>query len=188
MSGIARRFTAPVASSRQEPRADEETAMTPLSRWGATAALVAACAAGAGMAVPAHAQDVALVRVRVDADDVVLRNGQAYYLDARGGRYERVSIDRDRNGLPVYYRVVRRPRYDAWYGWPSATFDDDYRPPARRVDCSSSGNCTVKYYDPRYDRRLYRAGYGDGYRGDRRDRGDHGDRGDRGSRGDRDDD
>jgi hypothetical protein len=80
----------------------------------------------------------------------------------------------DRYGRPVYYRVVpARGRYNdgppygnayGYYGnrYNSAyntRYDTDYSQTAQRVNCSRSGNCTVKYYDPRYDRRDTRVRY-----------------------------
>ena len=149
--------------------------MTPLSRWVPPAVLAVALGAVAGAPAPLLAQEVA---VRVDAGTVVVRDGQAYARDARSGRYERVQVRRDRNGRLVYVRPVpRRPYVGYREGYGRYAFDDEYRPPARKVDCSSNGHCTVKYFDP-----YYRALYGGGDR----DRGRHGGRDrDRGGDGDR---
>lgn len=136
--------------------------MTLLSRRFAPAVLAVAFGAMAG----AHAQDAGKVQVRVDPAAVVVRNGQAHARDARSGRLEPVQVRRDRHGRLVYVRVVSRPpRFDPYRD--GVAFDDRYRPPARQVRCSSSGNCTVTYFDP-----YYRALFGGGRRG----RGDHGDR------------
>lgn len=154
--------------------------MTP-TRCLVLAALVAVLAGA-----PASAQERAFVRV--DADDVVVHDGQAYV--SRGGRYERVVVRRDQYGRPGYYRIVSRHRgYGYGYGGQPYYDTEPYRAPSTRVDCSNGGNCTMYWYDPRYDRRLYRGYGGYGYRGDRgghRDRGDH--RGDDRNHGARDDD
>ena len=122
--------------------------MTPLSRWIAPALLALGTVAGASG--PARAQDT--VQVRVASDKVVVRDGQAYTRDARSGRYERLVVRRDRNGRLAYFRVVPRNTYYGGYGYYGGyAFDDtEYRPSARKVDCSSNGNCTVSYYDPYY--------------------------------------
>lgn len=161
--------------------------MTPLSRWGAPALLVLWTVAG--MPGPAQAQQA--VPARVEADKVVVRNGQAYTRDARSGRYERVAVRRDRSGRLVYFRAVPRNGYGNYGGRGGYAFDDtEFRPTARKVDCNSNHHCTVSYFDP-----YYRALYGGGYRsrGDHgRDRGRDRDRrdggGDRRDRGGRDDD
>ena len=157
--------------------------MATLTRLLAPALLAAGLGFGAMAAVPAaHAQDDALTRVIVDVADVVLRGGQPYY---RHGQYtpnDRLVVQRDRYGRPVYYRVVPRysnagPPYGNAYGYYrnnpgyDTRYDTRYATPSRRVSCSSSGNCTVKYYDPNYDRRgAYNAV--PRYRGDRRWRDD----------------
>jgi len=122
----------------------------------------AVLAAGFGMgamALPqqAHAQD-ALTRVLVDVSDVILRGGQPYYRHGNYGPDDRLIVQRDRYGRPVYYRTMHRagPPYGNAYGY--------YRNGAGSRDnvrCNSRGKCTVTYYDPRRDR--------DGYRGYRRD-------------------
>ena len=144
--------------------------MITLSRWMAPAVLAAGLSFGA--AVPAHAQDNTWTRVLVDAADVALRGGQPYY---RYGDYrdaDRLVVVRDRYGRPVYYRLVRVDRGRVTYPYYGNAYyrDPDYANTARRVTCSHSGNCTVTYYDPRYDNRGYATRY-DGRRWDRRGHG-----------------
>src|ERR671912_945337 len=148
--------------------------MAILTRWLAPAALAVGLGFGALTPAPAQAQDT-LTRVLVDIADVVLRGGQPYYRHGNYGQHDRLYVQRDRYGRPVYYRVVpprqshygppygnaygyynnrydnRYDRYDTRYD--NRYYDTRYQPPAQRVTCSRSGNCTVKYYDPRYDRR-----------------------------------
>lgn len=136
--------------------------MTTLSRWLAPAVIAAGLASAAWFPAPAHAQDDTLARVLVDVADVVLRGGQPYYRHGNYGDDERLIVQRDRYGRPVYYRTVRSgpPYGNAWGYWNNG-------PGARRVTCNRNGNCTVSYYDPRYDRRGY-GRYDERY--DRRDR------------------
>ena len=134
------------------------------ARWLAPLALATACGVAGLVPKPAHAQDAQWMRVTVDAADVVVRGGQPYY---RYGGYrdsDRIIVGRDRDGRPVYYRIVDlrdwRDRDQNRYGdrrhhrrhyraaWPAYT--DDYNPTARRVTCNKYGNCTVTWYDPRY--------------------------------------
>lgn len=128
--------------------------MITLSRWMAPAVLAAGLGLG-GAAIPAHAQDNTWTRVLVDAADVALRGGEPYY---RYGNYrddDRLVVVRDRYGRPVYYRLVRVEGGRVPYYGNVYYRDPDYANTARRVTCSHSGNCTVKYYDPRYDHRGY---------------------------------
>ena len=136
--------------------------MITLSRWLAPAVMAAGLAFASMVPAPARAQDATLTRVLVDVADVVLRGGQPYY---RYGNYrddDRLIVSRDRYGRPVYYRVVR---VDRGYGNPYYVrnpYDTRYDT-ARTVKCKKNGDCTVKYYDPRYDRRGYQSNYGSGY-------------------------
>ena len=77
--------------------------MKTLTRWMAPAVLAAGFGMGA-MALPqqAHAQD-ALTRVLVDVSDVILRGGQPYYRHGNYGPDDRLIVQRDRYGRPVYY-------------------------------------------------------------------------------------
>lgn len=168
--------------------------MAPPSRWMSHALLAAMVGAAACMAAPAQAQDAATVRVRVAADDVVVRGGHAYWFNDRTDRYERLVVQRDRDRRPSYYRVVPRAWYYGAHGYSNGLHD--YRPPVSRVKCTDAGNCTVQYYDPRYDPRAYgypgayrgeyRSGYRDGYRDGSRNR--YRDGSDDGARGDQRDD
>lgn len=140
--------------------------MATLTRWLTTTAL----AAGIGMATlavpaPAHAQsgdDIA--RVIVDVADVIFRGGYPYY--RHGGSYgygDRLIVERDRYGRPVYYRAVTRsgPPYGKAHG-----YWKKHQP--SRVSCDRRGRCTTRYYDPRYDRRYDNRYYSyDRYRYDR---------------------
>jgi hypothetical protein len=140
--------------------------MITLSRWFAPAVMATGLGLASMMPAPARAQDDTLTRVLVDVADVVLRGGQPYY---RHGNYrddDRLIVGRDRYGRPVYYRVVR---VDRGYGNPYYVrnpYDTRYDT-ARTVKCKKNGDCTVKYYDPRYDRRGYYTHY-DGRHYDRR--------------------
>ena len=139
----------------------------------------AVLAAGLGMAAiaapaPAQAQSDDLVRVLVNVADVVLRGSTPYYRHGDYGYDDRLTMQRDRYGNPVYYRYVPRnvsyrqgPPYGNAYGYhrngPGAV---------GKTKCKKNGKCTVTYYDGRYDRDA-RYGYNN-VRYDRRwgDRGD----------------
>src|SRR5688500_4074079 len=85
-------------------------AMATVTRWLASTAL----AAGLGMAMlatpaPAQAQSGDdLARVIVDVADVIFRSGHPYYRHGDYGYNDRLLIERDRYGRPVYYRMVDR--------------------------------------------------------------------------------
>ncbi|MCC7249257.1 MAG: hypothetical protein IT473_11610 [Lysobacter sp.] len=122
-----------------------------LFRWLTTPALATALAVAAFAPAPASARDD-LIRVVVDLGDVVIRAGHPYYRHGGYGYDDRLIVDRDRYGRPIYYRYVPRaaqyrPPYGNAYGY-SRYGDDRY---TRRV-CDSRGRCRVQYYDPRYDR------------------------------------
>lgn len=142
--------------------------MTTLTRWLAPAVIATGLASAALVPAPAHAQDDTLTRVLVDVADVVLRGGQPYYRYGNGGYDDRLIVQRDRYGRPVYYRMAPAqtrsgpPYGNAWGYWNNG-------PGARRVTCNRNGNCTVSYYDPQYDRRGYDR-YGRYDRYDRHDR------------------
>lgn len=132
--------------------------MATLTRWLASTAL----AAGLGMAAlgapaPAHAQsDDDLVRVIVDVADVIFRGGYPYYRYGDYGYNDRLIMERDRYGRPVYYRYEPRtyrsgPPYGNAYGY----WRNQRRDYENRVKCDRNGRCTTRYYDPRYDRRGY---------------------------------
>ena len=138
---------------------------------------VLALALGAGFSVPAapvQAQDD-LTRAIVDIADVVFRAGVPYYRYGDYGRYDRLVVQRDRYGRPVYYRYVPRevyrqgPPYGNAYGYQR---NRGYPVTGQRnMKCNKHGKCKVAYYDPRYDR----DGRHDRYYDDRRWR-DHDDR------------
>ena len=96
--------------------------MATLTRWLASTAL----AASLGMATlavpaPAHAQDD-LTRVIVDVADVIFRGGYPYYRYGDSGYDDRLMVDRDRYGRPVYYRYApdnyrNGPPYGNAYGY-----------------------------------------------------------------------
>jgi hypothetical protein len=124
---------------------------------------VLAVAMGAGFAMPAapvQAQDD-LARVLVGIADVVFREGVPYYRYGDYGRNDRLVLQRDRYGRPVYYRYVpARP------GPPHGNAHGDWRNGPgkgyRGVDCNKHGKCKVTYYDSRYDRSEH--GWWDGHR------------------------
>lgn len=134
--------------------------MKTLTRMMAPAVLAAGLGMGA-LAVPQQAQAQDLTRVLVDVADVILRGGQPYYRYGNYSQNDRLIVQRDRYGRPVYYRTVHRagPPYGNAYGY--------YRngPGSRNhVKCNKKGKCKATYYDPRYDR----DGYSDRYRKDDR--------------------
>jgi hypothetical protein len=118
---------------------------------------VLAIALGAGFAAPVapvQAQDQ-LTRVLVDIADVAFRAGVPYYRYGDYGRYDRLVLQHDRYGRPVYYRYVpvrvsarQGPPYGNAYGYRQHGPDRVYRD----VDCNKHGKCKVTYYDSRYDR------------------------------------
>lgn len=131
-------------------------AMNTISRILAPSVLAVALGAGFAMpAAPARAQDD-LTRVLVDIADVVFQSGQPYYRYGDYGRYDRLVVQPDRYGRPVYYRYVPvrvSSRHDAppygnangyWRNGPGSGYRD--------VDCNKHGKCKVTYYDTRHDR------------------------------------
>jgi len=155
----------------------EENAMS-LTRYLAPAVLAASLGAAAFAApTPAQAQSDDWVRVLVNVADVVMRGNIPYYRYGDYGYDDRLVMQRDRYGRPVYYRYVPR---EAYY--------DRGRPPhgnaygynrnrgypvtgQRSMKCDKHGKCRLEYYDARYDRDG-RYGYDDrrghGYRDGRR--------------------
>ena len=86
--------------------------MISLSRYLAPAVLAARLGVAAVAApAPAQAQSDDLVRVLVDVADVVLRSGQPDYRYGDYGYDDRLVMQRDRYGRPVYYRYVPREVY-----------------------------------------------------------------------------
>ncbi len=123
-----------------------------LFRWLTTPALATALAIGAFAPAPASARDD-LIRVIVDLGDVVIRAGHPYYRNGGYGYDDRLIVDRDRYGRPIYYRYVPRSQYRPPYGnaYGYSRYGNDDNRYTRRV-CDSRGRCRVQYYDPRYDR------------------------------------
>lgn len=113
---------------------------------------VLAIALGAGFAMPAapaQAQDDDLGRVLVDIADVVFRAGVPYYRYGDYGRHDRLVVQRDRYGRPVYYRYVPvregPPQGNArgyWRNGPGSFRD---------VECNVQGKCKVVHHDTYYD-------------------------------------
>ena len=155
-----------------------------LSRYLAPAVLAASLGVAAVAApAPAQAQSDDLMRVLVGVADVVMRGNQPYY---RGGDYgydDRLIVQRDAYGRPVYYRTVPRSEYygNSYRGGPpygnAYGYDRNRSYPVtstQRTKCNKHGKCKVTYYDPRQDRDdryrdrddRYRdqARYWDGYR------------------------
>jgi hypothetical protein len=147
---IASRFTPRDACWRRvrdrADAADEENAMNMLSRW--VAPLVLAIGFGAvatATPAPAQAQDD-LTQVLVEIADVVMRGDTPYYRYGDYGYDDRLSMQHDRYGRPVYYRSV--PRYTSHYrDSPSYGYRD--------AKCNKHGKCKVEYYSPRHDRDRY---------------------------------
>lgn len=132
-------------------------ALNTISRFLAPSALAIALGVGFAMPVPqAQAQDD-LTRVLVDIADVVFQSGVPYYRYGDYGRYDRLVVQRDRYGRPVYYRYVpygynagrHGPPYGNAYGyWRNGPGSWN-----SNVSCNKHGKCKAKYYDDRYDRR-----------------------------------
>ncbi len=130
--------------------------MLSLSRWLIPSALAAAFAFGVMAPAPALAGDD-LIRVIVNLPDVVIRAGHAYYRYGDNGYNDRLIVERDRYGRPVYYRYMPRdqygdaPPYGNAYGYHRTRADYGNR--YQRQRCDSRGRCRVEYYDPRYSER-----------------------------------
>ena len=152
--------------------------MMRLSRYLETEVLAASLGAAAVAApAPAQAQSDDLMRVLVNVADVVLRGNQPYYRYGDYGYDDRLVMQRDRYGRPVYYRYVPRDAYYSRSGPPHGNaygYNRNRGYPVtgqRNMKCNKHGKCKVAYYDPRYDR----DGRHDRYYDDRRWR-DHDDR------------
>lgn len=161
--------------------------MSFLARWLAPAALAAALGAGLFLPAPARAGDDRrsddMLRVIVDVVDVAFRSGQPYYRHGGYGYNDRLTVERDHRGRPVYYRHVPRDhRYgNDDYGRDAYSRNGFVRDPYGRYSrqrCDSRGRCRVEYYDPRYDRNGgdYGRDYGYDDRGYRDDGDGNGDR------------
>lgn len=136
--------------------------MINFARMLAPAALAAALGLGAFVApAPVQAQD-SLSRVLVDIADVVFRSGDPYYRHGDYGYNDRLVVERDRYGRPVYYRYAPRQQHRGspprgvahgyWRNGPGAQRVNYGYGNHRNVRCNSKGKCKVEYYDPRYDR------------------------------------
>lgn len=141
-----------------------------LSRYLAPAVLAVSLGVAA-VAAPAQAQAQSddLVRVLVNVADVVLRGNQPYYRYGDYGYDDRLIVQRDAYGRPVYYRYVPRsqyyrntPPYGNAYGYYRNGPVTGNR---GNIKCNKHGKCKTQYYDPRYDR--------DGRYGYSNDRRDH---------------
>lgn len=123
-----------------------------VSRWLAPAVLAAGLGFAALSPVPAYAQNGdGLVRVLVDVADVALRGNTPYYRNGNYGNDDRLVMERDRYGRPVYYRQVaynarNAPPYGNAYGY-------DRNASNRHVKCNKHGKCKNTYGDARHDRR-----------------------------------
>ena len=136
--------------------------MTTLSRGLAPAALAVGLGFGALGPTQAQSQD-ALIRVLVDVADVVFRGSTPYYRQGDYSQDDRLVVQRDRYGRPVYYRSMPRDQYygnnDYSNGYSRNGYSHDgynngrdHNDSTRHVKCNKHGKCKVKYYDPRYDR------------------------------------
>ena len=136
--------------------------MNHLTRLLAPAALAASLGMAAFAApAPAPAQD-SLSRVLVDIADVVFRGNDPYYRHGRYERHDRLVVERDRYGRPVYYRYApvqhrgsppRGVAHGYWRNGPgSQRVNYRHNPRGESVKCNKNGKCKVEYYDPRYDR------------------------------------
>ena len=131
--------------------------MSLTTRFLAPAVLAATLGAAAiAVPAPAQAQSDDLIRVLVDVADVALRGGVPYYRYGNYGYDDRLVMQRDRYGRPVYYRYVPResyrsgPPYGNAYGYYRNRGNPVTGP--QRVKCNHNGKCTAVYYDPRHDR------------------------------------
>ena len=152
--------------------------MTILSRWVGPAVLAAGLGFGAMAPAPVHAQDT-LSRVLVDVADVVINNGVPYSRNGDSGYNDRLVVNRDRYGRPVYYRQVpdgyndrigydrygrriydqygRRIDYSNHYGGsrsgpPYGNAYGYYRNASPSLKCNKHGKCKAKHYDSHQDR------------------------------------
>ena len=81
-------------------------------RWFAPLTLAAGLGLAALAPAPAHAQNdaLALTRQIVDIADVVVNGGVPYYRYGHYGPSDRLIVERDYYGRPVYYRMVPPPQ------------------------------------------------------------------------------
>jgi hypothetical protein len=138
------------AGDQEDPMSDDATPRNSMRmlRWLAPAVLAIGIGVGATVVpAPAQAQDD-LTRVLVDIADVVIRSGTPYYRHGDYGYDDRLSMQRDGYGHPVYYRSV--PRYH------QASYRPAYGYRDRDVKCNKHGKCKASYYDARRDDRYRR--------------------------------
>ena len=135
--------------------------MSRMSNWLAPLVLGVAAAGTSLFAAPAQAQSGDdLIRILVNASDVIFRSGQPYYRNGNSyGTNDRLVVGRDRYGRPVYHR--NSPRYGAGYG---SVYGNGYgngygnadghrqQGATQQTRCDARGHCITRYYDPRYDR------------------------------------
>lgn len=129
--------------------------MSRMSHWLAPVVLGVAAAGASLMPATAHAQSGDdLIRILVNASDVIVRGGHPYYRhNSNYGYNDRLVVGRDRYGRPVYYR--NSPRYGSSYGnsyGNGYAYGNRYQNGQQRSRCDSRGRCTTQYYDSRYDR------------------------------------
>jgi len=128
---------------------------TRMLRWLAPAVLAVGVGLGATVVpAPARAQDD-LTRVLVDVADVVIRSGTPYYRHGDYGYDDRLLVQRNRYGHPVYYRSVPRYQHAAYRGAPPYGHAYGYRD-NRDIKCNKHGKCKASYYDARRDDRYRR--------------------------------
>jgi hypothetical protein len=121
-----------------------------LSRLLAPCVLAIALGAGFAMpAAPAQAQDDELGRVLVDIADVVFRAGVPYYRYGDYGRDDRLVVQRDRYGRPVYYRYV--PVREGPPHGKARGYGRNGPGSFRDVECSVQGKCKVVHHDTYHD-------------------------------------
>ena len=126
-----------------------------LSRYFAPAVLAASLGVAAVAApAPAQAQSDDLVRVLVSVADVVMRGNQPYYRHGDYGYDDRLVMQRDRYGRPVYYRCAPENGFHvstgncmlrsfATPGASSACIDDGRRPALRSAATASESPALI---------------------------------------------
>ncbi|MEJ7747523.1 MAG: hypothetical protein WKF61_12435 [Luteimonas sp.] len=141
--------------------------MTALSRWLVPATLALGLGLGAMAPAQAQSQDE-LIRVLVNVADVVFRGSTPYYRQGDYGQDDRLTVQRDRYGRPVYYRSVPRSQYygNGYGNGNGNSYGNDGHPrysngshnngshnngSSQRTKCNKHGKCKVEYYDSRYD-------------------------------------
>lgn len=146
--------------------------MSRMSHWLAPVVLGVAAAGASMMPATAHAQSGGdLIRILVNASDVIVRGGHAY--DRHNSNYgynDRLVVGRDRYGRPLYYRNA--PRYGSSYGSSYGSgyaYGNQYQNGQQQTRCDSRGRCSTQYYDSRYSRGNGHGAYDNRYYGGRSD-------------------